>query len=59
MRYLFSPECPDQGWGPLALLFSGYWGVFTGISWPQCKVDHLLYLVLGNIINVSGEHLFI
>jgi len=31
--------CPDQPWGLLSLLYSGY-EFFLGIKWPEQSIDH-------------------
>jgi hypothetical protein len=34
--------CPDRPWGPLSLLYNGYWVSFLGVKRPGCGVYHPL-----------------
>jgi len=39
-RLFCSPEHPDEVWGPLSLLFNGYWCYFLGVKRPGRGFDH-------------------
>jgi hypothetical protein len=39
-RFFCSQKCPDQFWGPLSHLFSGYQGSFDWVKPPEQEVDH-------------------
>jgi len=34
-----SCTCPDQPWGPLSLLYNGYWVFPRGKEWPGHDAD--------------------
>ena len=39
-RFISSPKCPQQLWGPPSLLLIWYWCSFPGVKWVGHEVNH-------------------
>jgi hypothetical protein len=61
-RYFFSPQCPDQLWGPPTLLSSGYWGLFLQrkSGWSMRLITHLHLLPRLRMVDLYLQpHIFV
>lgn len=53
--FVFSTTNPDQSQGPPSLLYNEYQGLFMGIKWLGCGIDHLLSSNTKVIVVSSGS----